>query len=42
MGELRARGIHYLLVSDIEDDPEAWGLQVAAAGYGIRLYRVAQ
>jgi F5/8 type C domain/Dolichyl-phosphate-mannose-protein mannosyltransferase len=47
--EMKARGIHYLLVgddypgaSDIEDDPEAWGLTLAASGYGIRLYRVTQ
>jgi hypothetical protein len=47
--EMKARGIHYLLVGDdyfgagdIEDDPEAWGLQMAAVGYGIRLYKVTQ
>ncbi len=47
--EIKARGIHYLLVGDdylgsddIADDPEAWGLTQAAAGYGIRIYKVSQ
>jgi hypothetical protein len=35
-------GDDYAGKGEVEDDPEAWGLQVAAAGYGIRLYRVAQ
>ena len=45
--EMQARGIHYLLVADdypgtgdIEDDPQAWGLTLAASGYGIRLYKL--
>lgn len=45
--ELKARGIHYLLVGDdysgvddIRDDPAAWGLTQAASGYGIRIYKV--
>lgn len=47
--ELSARGIHYLLMhdvdfgaDDIEADPEGWGLTQVAAGYGIKLYRVSQ
>lgn len=47
--EMKARGIHYLLVGDdylgsddIEDDPAAWGLTQAASGYGIRIYKVTQ
>jgi hypothetical protein len=47
--ELKARGIHYLLMhdgdfgaDDIQGDPEGWGLTPIAAGYGIRLYRVSQ
>lgn len=45
--ELKARGIHYLLIGDdyvgsddLADDPAAWGLELAGAGYGIRIYRV--
>jgi hypothetical protein len=47
--EMKARGIHYLLLhdgdfgaDDIQGDPEGWGLTPIAAGYGIRLYRVSQ
>ena len=47
--EMKARGIHYLLIGDdylgaddIEDDPEAWGLTRVASGYSIRVYRVNQ
>jgi hypothetical protein len=47
--ELSARGIHYLLMHDVDfgaddiaGDPEGWGLTQIAAGYGIKLYRVSQ
>ena len=47
--ELKARGIHYLIIGDdysggddIRDDPAAWGLTQAAAGYGIRIYKVVE
>lgn len=46
--EMALRGLHYLLVGDdyagvddIGDDPEAWGLTEIAAGYGVRLYKLA-
>jgi len=47
--ELRARGIRYILVPDefagafdLRHDPEGWGLELVASGYGTRLYRVTQ
>ena len=47
MYELKAHGLHYLLVGDSDygaddfrDDPEAWGLKQIASGYGIRIYKV--
>jgi hypothetical protein len=46
--ELRARNVNYLLIrdtdygaEDLRDDPESWGLEEIAVGYGARLYRVA-
>jgi len=45
--ELHARNVNYLLIrdtdygaADIRDDPESWGLEEIAAGFGARLYRV--
>jgi hypothetical protein len=45
--ELHARNVNYLLMrdtdygaADIRDDPESWGLEEIAAGFGARLYRV--
>jgi len=45
--ELRARGVNYLLIGgddfgamDMRDDPEGWGLQIVAEGWGATLYRV--
>jgi hypothetical protein len=45
--ELHARGVNYLLMSDtdygaddIREDPESWGLEQIAAGFGTRLYKV--
>jgi hypothetical protein len=45
--ELKAHGIHYLLIQDSDfgaqdfrDDSEGWGLTPVAAGYGITIYRV--
>ena len=45
--ELHARNVNYLLIRDtdygaaeIRDDPESWGLEEIAVGYGARLYRV--
>ena len=45
--ELHARGVNYVLMGDqdygaedMRDDPESWGLQQVAAGYGERLYKV--
>jgi len=45
--ELRTRGINYLLIGDgdwgaqdMRDDPEAWGLDVVTAGWGVTLYKV--
>ncbi|MBV8846381.1 MAG: glycosyltransferase family 39 protein [Bryobacterales bacterium] len=47
--ELALRGIHYLLMLDsfvgaydFRADPEGWGLELVAAEYGCRLYRVLQ
>ena len=47
--EMKARGLHYLIIgddfsgaADFQDDPKAWGLTPVAAGYGIRLYKVAE
>lgn len=44
--EMARRGVHYLLVpeseeigKDIRGDPEGWGLEEVAHGYGTRLYR---
>ncbi len=44
--ELDQRGIHYILMydtdfgaDDIREDPEAWGLEEVAKGFGARLYR---
>jgi hypothetical protein len=45
--ELHERGIDYVLMQDTDwgaadmiDDPESWGFQVLAKGYGARLYKV--
>ena len=47
--EMKAHGLYYLLIgddyagaSDFRDDPGAWGLTVAASGYGVKLYKVAE
>ena len=47
--EMKARGLHYLLVGDdypgagdISDDPSAWGLTEVVSAYGVRLYKVTQ
>jgi hypothetical protein len=47
--EMKARGLHYLLIgdnypgaADFQDDPEAWGLTEVASGYGIQIYKVTQ
>lgn len=44
--ELDQRGIHYILMydtdfgaDDIREDPEAWGLEEIARGFGARLYK---
>jgi hypothetical protein len=45
--ELRARGVNYLFIQDIDwgakdfrGDPDSWGLSVVAAGSGGTLYKV--
>ena len=45
--ELHARGIEYVVMQDTDwgaddmiDDPESWGFEVVAKGYGARLYKV--
>jgi hypothetical protein len=45
--ELHARGIDYILMQDTDwgagdmrEDPESWGLQEIAKGYGARIYKV--
>ncbi len=45
--ELHARGIDYIVMQDTDwgaedmsDDPESWGLEVIAKGYGARIYKV--
>ena len=44
--QLHARGIHYIALfdtdygaDDIREDPEGWGLQEIARGFGARLYK---
>jgi hypothetical protein len=44
--EIHQRGVHYILLydtdfgaEDVREDPEAWGLQQIAMGYGARLYK---
>jgi hypothetical protein len=44
---LHAHGVDYVLMGDqdygaedMRDDPESWGLQQIASGYGARLYKV--
>jgi len=46
--ELHARGIDYIVVQDTDwgaedmrEDPESWGFEVIAKGYGARIYKVA-
>jgi hypothetical protein len=45
--ELHARGIDYIVMQDTDwgaddmiDDPESWGFEVVAKGYGARIYKV--
>ncbi|HYK62308.1 MAG TPA: hypothetical protein VEV85_22920 [Bryobacteraceae bacterium] len=45
--EIALRGVRYLLIPDefqgsfdFRGDPEAWGLELAAQGYGARLYHI--
>jgi hypothetical protein len=45
--ELHARGIDYIVMQDTDwgaddmiDDPESWGFEVIAKGYGARVYKV--
>jgi hypothetical protein len=45
--EIAFRGVRYLLIpddfqgsSDFRGDPEGWGLELAAQGYGARLYHI--
>ena len=45
--EIALRGVRYLLIPDefqgsldFRGDPEGWGLELAAQGYGVRLYHI--
>jgi len=45
--ELHARGVDYIVMQDTDwgaedmrDDPESWGFEVLASGYGARIYKV--